>query len=411
MGDSSQGLGDLEQATRNFERGDFDACLKQLGQAVKAHPELPPPRALFARLAFQNNQTSLIRPALEQAIAEDPEHPDVFILFGNLALLEGRPTDASLHFEKAAVLGSNRRWSAEQRSNFEQLCLQGSASVGEVRGDWKAARAALDGWFKLAPANARARQRLGKALFWLGQYGPAYQELQRASQEDGALEPAAITVGRLYTKAGDLKKAEEWMDYAVKAAPRSHSAQVGKATWLLEQGRVKEAQNHAAAAAELDPKSTDARRVLGLAARARRDLVRSEPIFEALALESPGDAWARDQLALVLAEQDDAAKRRRALELAELGVRQDPNAPYALATLGTVYYRLHRLDEAEKLLQAVVESGQGSSDAAYILAQVRADRGHSEAVPPLLKSALAAPGLFLCRAEAQEWLDRLTASR
>src|SRR5438270_1791514 len=142
--------------------------------------------------------------------------------------------------------------------------------------------------------------------------------------------------------------------------------------------------------------------MLGLAARARKDLARAEPIFAALAQESPGDAWVGNQLALVLAQQDDEAKRRKALELAEGIVRQAPDAPAALATLGTVYYRLHRLDEAEKVLQAVVDSGQGSSDDAYFLARVRADRGHREAAPALLKTALDAPGLFVFRHDAQQ---------
>ena len=121
----------------------------------------------------------------------------------------------------------------------------------------------------------------------------------------------------------------------------------------------------------------------------------------------PGDVWVRNQLALVLAEQNDETKRRQALELAEQTVRQAPEAPNVQATLGMVYYRLHRLDEAEKALQAVLDSGHGSSDAAYILARVKADRGHAEVAPALLKAALAAPGLFLGRDDARQWLERL----
>jgi tetratricopeptide (TPR) repeat protein len=217
-------------------------------------------------------------------------------------------------------------------------------------------------------------------------------------------------MGGLYTQAGDLKKAQEWMDYAVQVAPDSLAVRLGLAAWLLEQGRTDQAQAQAARAEQLDAQSQEARRLLGLVARARKDFARAEPIFEALERESPGDGWVRSQLALVLAEQSDEAKRRRALELAEGIVRQAPNDPDALATLGTVSYRLRRLDEAEKLLQAVVDSGQGSSDAAYILARVRADQGHAEAAPPLLKAALAVPGLFLGRGEAREWLDRLTVA-
>jgi hypothetical protein len=75
-----------------------------------------------------------------------------------------------------------------------------------------------------------------------------------------------------------------------------------------------------------------------------------------------------------------------------------------------VYYLQHRGDEAEKILQAVVASGKGKSNAAYLLARVKADRGASDGAAALLKTALAAPGLFLFRKDAQQWLDRLTAA-
>ena len=156
------------------------------------------------------------------------------------------------------------------------------------------------------------------------------------------------------------------------------------------------------------PNRSRSRRTVGLAALERKDLATPERVFQALADEAPADAWTRNQWALVLAEQNDQAKRKRALELAELSVKQNSNDAAALATLGTVYYRLNRLDDAEKLLQAVVASGKGNSDAAYVLARVKADRGQADAAKTLLKKALDAPGLFTCRKDAREWLDRLT---
>jgi len=408
LDDASRSILEVNEAIKSFQKNDFAACLEQLAQARKAHPELAPPHALFAKLAFLANQGALIRPALESAIAEDPEHPEVFILFGNLALVESRVTDAAVHFEKAKGLAAGKRWTPEQKNRFDRLLLQGDAIVAESRGDWKAAQAALSGWLNLEPGNAPARQRLGKALFHLKDHEAAYEALQQATKADAALEPAAITMAWLFSRAGDLKKAEEWIDFASKTAADSLAVQMGSAVWLMEQGRPDEAQSHADAAAKLNPGSTDIKRLLGLAARQRKDFSQAERIFEGLAHDAPADAWLRNQLALVLVEQTDESKRRRALDLAELSVRQNPKAADALATLGTVYYRINRLDDAEKVLQAVVSSGQGNSDAAYVLAHVRADRGHPDAAPALLKLALDAPGVFVFRKDAQEWLDRLT---
>jgi hypothetical protein len=47
----------------------------------------------LAKLGFLSNQQAIVRAALERAVLEDAEHPEVYILFGNLALVEGRLTD------------------------------------------------------------------------------------------------------------------------------------------------------------------------------------------------------------------------------------------------------------------------------------------------------------------------------
>src|SRR5271157_946737 len=286
----SKSIVEVNEAIKSFQKQDLDTCLQQLAKAVKAHPELPPAHALLAKLALLSNQIALVRPALETAVAQAPDHPEIYILFGNLALLENRATDAALHFEKAKALASAERWTADQRRRFERFCHQGNALLAESRGDWKAARSALEAWLALEPANARARQRLGKALFSLDQQDEAYKELQKASKEDSALEPADVMMGWLYTRAGNLKKAEEWMDYAAKTSPDSLPVQLAITSWLLEQGRADEAQSHAEAAAKLDSKSNQVQRLLGLVARVRKEYGQSEAIFQALALESPGDA-------------------------------------------------------------------------------------------------------------------------
>jgi tetratricopeptide (TPR) repeat protein len=185
------------------------------------------------------------------------------------------------------------------------------------------------------------------------------------------------------------------MNYAVKTAPDSLGVRIGRAAWPLDRGRAAEAQADADAAPRIDPRSRDARRLLGLAPQARKDLTRAEPIFAALAQEAPGAAWLRSQWARVLAESR---------------ARQNPNDPDAVATLRTVYYRRDRLDEAEKRLQAVLDSGHGSSDTAYILTLIEGDRGHPEGARVLLQAALAAPGLFFFRDEARQWLDRLAGA-
>lgn len=402
---------DVKAAIKNFADRDSESCLKNLAKAVKANPELPPPHALFAKLAFLSNQGALVRPALERAAVEDRDHPEVYILFANLALAEGRGTDAAVHLEKAATLATAKRWTPDQRKRFEKLCHQGNAALAESRADWEAAKATLTAWLAQDPKDAQVRRRLGIALFGAGQRDLASKELQQAAKDDPKLESAAMTLGWLYTRDRNPKKAEEWMLYAAKTLPDALPVRLGVASWMLEQGRADDAQTHADAAAKIDPKSSEAKRLLGLVARQKKDYPRAEAIFQAIVQDAPADPWPRNQLALALADQGDDAKTRKALELAELSVRQDSTAADGLITLGTVLYRVKRLPDAEKVLQAVVNGGKANSDAIYILARIRADQGHPETAPALVKSALAAPGLFIYKADAQQWLDHLAAAK
>ena len=53
----------------------------------------------------------------------------------------------------------------------------------------------------------------------------------------------------------------------------------------------------------------------------------------------PNDFGARNNLALALVEQDDPAKKQRALDYAEANYRDNKDNPDALSTLGWVYFR------------------------------------------------------------------------
>ena len=268
--------------------------------------------------------------------------------------------------------------------------------MAESRGDWKAARAALGDWLKHEPGNAAARQRLGKALFRAcrAQSRPA-NELELACQ--GRRLPRAA--GNHHGRGSSLvvatsKKAEEWIIYAeqgrsrVRCGPDGHrphgcsnKAAATKRRAMLE------------SAAKLDPKSPSIKRLMGLAARQRKDFGQAEQIFEGSRTNAPADAWVRNQLALALVR----ANRRNQTPPGPGSGRteraaQNPKAPDSLATLGTVYFRLNRLDDAEKLLAAVFRNGQSQSDDVLALARVEAARGKKDVVVPLLKKALAASG-------------------
>lgn len=396
---------EMDQAVQSFERRDYEQCLKLLTAAGKKLPDLFPPRLILAKLFVLHNQPAEARAALEQCAADHPGHPETYLLFGQAALLEGRTTDAGLHFDKAAALAGADKWAADLKQRFHGDALVGQAAVAERRKDWKVAAEALAARLKLDPKNGKARERLAIVLFRQGQHDPAHKELEQACQDDPKLDPAAVSMGKLYAEAGDADKAEQWLKLALgEKDARAHKAY---ASWLLEQGRPADAQKQAEATAKLDPDATDLKFLRGLIAWHLKDYPQAERLFQALYLESPGSFAASNNLASSLVEQADESKRRRGLELAQINARLYSTSGEALSTLGRAYDRQGRLPEAEQALRASLATGTASSDTAYFLARVLAGRGRMEEVKPLLKLALDATGPFGFRKEAREWADQL----
>jgi tetratricopeptide (TPR) repeat protein len=398
---------ELNKALASFQKADYEQCLKFLEAAGKKHPDLLPPRLILAKLFLVNNQLPQGRAALEQAAIESPSHPELYLVFGRLALQEGRLTDAQLHFDKAIELAKEGKWNEQLRQTFQGDAQDGLAGVAEHRHDWTAAAAVLSARLKLTPKNGVARQRLGMALFHQGKRDQAADELLHASRDDRKLEPAPLILVRLYTEMGNRDHAAKWLAYGIEQNPKDPRVHLGQARWLLEQNRATEAQRAVEVAAKLDAQSREVQWLNGLIAWHLKDYAAAEQTFQALFQDTPGDFAVSNQLALALVEQANDSKRRKALQLAEINARLYPRSGEALSTLGLVYSRLDRLDEAEKALRAALSGGSGSSDTVYYLACLLTERGQSEEAKRLLKLSLGASGHFAFRKEAREKLARL----
>lgn len=402
---------DIEAATASFRQGKVDEARRQLDAAVARNPALPSTDALLAILYLSANQTQQGRLLLEKAAAEGPDHPDIYLMFGRIALAERRLTDAKLAFEKAAATELPKGLTNEQKTNVAIGSGDGLARVAEARGRWPEARDRLLALLKLQPRNAGARQRLGRAYFQLDQTNEAFEALKQASIDDVNMAPAGVTMGQLFSQKGDAKKAEEWMEYAIRADPKGSKARLGRAAWLIEQGRAEQAQADLEVLAGDGPPTAELRRLRGLLAYSLGDFKAAEEDYQALLQTSPADLQASNQLALCLAAQEDEAKRRRAMELAQVNVRQYPNQPAVLTTLGWVEFKAGRVEQAERTFMAAASKGQISSDAAFQFAQILAARGKVEEARKLVTSAIALPGAFLDRERAKAWLADLPAAK
>ncbi len=399
---------EVQEAIERFKKQDFNGALELLKKAAAANADLPPAQVVMAQLFSQANQGNAVRVSLEKAVVEAPADPEAYVIIGDIAMAQGRVTEASLLFDKAQQLLANFTKSPRRKAILEARNLSGLSAVAEARGDWKKALERLTEWQKMEPKNAVCLQRLARAQFQLKKPGEALELLREAAKLDENVLTPEAQLARFYHEFGDEANAQIWFNNAVKVAPNDVRTRLVTAQWYLETNQLDKATEEATAATKLDPKSLEAKLFCGVVALFKKDYKSAETYFEQAHLQSPGNFAASNNLALALIEQDDENKRRRALEYATANARQNPRSTEALSTYGWVQYKLGNIDEADRVLQAATKTGALSPDTAYYLAVVAAQKGRKDQAVQLLGAAMKATQPFSQRQEAEVLLKQLT---
>lgn len=410
---SLQALGkvpELDEPLKEFRTGNVVGALQLLRAAAKKNPELPPPQVILAAWLAEVNQPGMARTALETATLEVPDDPEPYLILADLALRDRQVAEASLLLGKGYDLLAGTRISPKRAAVLKRRALVALATLADSRRDWMQAQKYLESLLAADPKNASAVEQLGRVLFQLKKPEEALAKLQEAAKLDPAniLAPEA-TLAQLYQQSGDKENAAKWMVAAIKANPRDARVRRVAAQWSLEIGRLDQAEEQAKAALQLDPDSPLSLTVRGTVAMVRKDYKTAEECFGKAHLLAPGNFAALSNLALTLAEEESPAKRRLALEYAQILSRLFPDQADAAGALGWTLYKLGRVDEAELVLRKAVSAPSVSRDTLYFYARVLTDRGRKEEALKLLEAALAAKpsASFLRRADAEALLGDL----
>jgi tetratricopeptide (TPR) repeat protein len=401
---------DVADAIQLFGSRDFTGALAHLESAKKSTPRLPPAEIMMAHLYLDANQPSAAIAHLEKAAGQWPKDPESYVLLAERAVSEGRVTEAGLMFEKAVKIVDAFADNPKRKQNLQVRTYLGWAAADETRGAWKEAQQKLEQLIKLDQKSAVGHERLGHVLFRSGNERGAYSEFQVAAEIDKKLLPPELAMASLYT---DKVRREKWLKAGLEKGLKDFRTQLAAAQFLLLDNQVEEAKARAEEALKLQPDSMDALLIVGLASRMLEDYKAAESHLSAAHLRSPTNPTVMNHLALSLIELPDDVSHQRALQFAELNLRQSPNSVDFMATLGWINFRLKNLAEAERIFTAVLHSGSVSgtntmtSEMAYYLASVAKDRGKIPEAVKLLQDALNTEQPFAYRKKAQELLTQL----
>ncbi|HEY5314967.1 MAG TPA: tetratricopeptide repeat protein [Pirellulales bacterium] len=446
---------DLKAGFNSFINGQFPRAVEKFDAANKIDGTLPPGRIAVANLYIAANRLDLAKRELELASSDEPDSPDIYLEFGNLALRDGRLTDAFLEYHAAEEAQKNKNVdpASEIAKSFNRKLYFGFTTIAEQRQKWEKAKTFAEMWLANTEAEkgkelttesqktqqAAALQHVAQAEYFLGKPEEAEKALDKASKLNDELLNPKTQMGLFATqeaniKAGGdrtnedylnlMKQAQKYMEEAIASATGDEAkarAEGAYAQWLVQDNKIDEAEQHANEALKLDPKSDAYKRVVAILDLHRHHFKEAEKYFREMYQKSPSDMFASNNLALALVglassmgeastERTDAL--RMAEELATVNAKANQKSAEALSTLGWVYLNQNRVNEASQALgqvyQAAQQQGGGMGpDTAFYLAKALARNGQLNEAAGLLQKAVNVSTPFMYREEAESWLKQL----
>ncbi len=406
---------DVDSAIALFQDGDVRGARDLLVKVRQQHQQLPPVEVIVAQLFFATNQVAAGRAELEQAVTRQPTDPEAYYLFAELARQERRLADAESIYLRSLGLADQLTGNDYRKTNLQIGSYAGLGSIAASRRNWTLADRYAQAWAALEPKSVAAHRQLGMMQFRLGAYQSSLQSFQKAFDINPSSPRPEIAMALMYeelvvegdkTKRGSARNA---MKLAVKNDPDSLTTRLAVARWALDACEIDMAAENVDAARKIDAGSLDGKILAGLVARHRQDAATAEKQLLAAHLQSPSSFVALMQLALVLIEQKDEAKRQRALGYAELCFRTHPDTSQpqgreAAITMAWVLFNLGQTAQARNLAESTVVIGSLGNESAYLAAEILHASGQTEAARQILVPVLANGRCFPTKKAAEKLL-------
>jgi len=199
-----------------------------------------------------------------------------------------------------------------------------------------------------------------RVLLRSGDHEAAAAELLRAERLDPENRAVTVTLGEVLVALGRPEEGARRMERAVARASAGDREHATLARAYADMGAPERAVRHVREALAERGESGELLAALGAAQFSAGDVEGAFDTYERLLERDPDEVVALNFVAYVLAEED--RELDRALEYAERAARLAPTASEVRDTLGWVYYRLGRFEEARGELELAATLDEPSAD-------------------------------------------------
>lgn len=322
-----------------YRAGDGEAALGVIDDVVASHP-LPRLRLLRALMLAQTGDMEGARDELSALQRDLPSDPEVALALAEVQLRLGHGEDARM---TVAELSAQLRQDGEPEKAEEALLELAQLLVADRR--WQEALAEVEGLRKATFPAVRVGASLVRAEALLGLERPkeALAELDALGGAGGAVAEARRAQA-LFGMGRDRQAERVLRQLARRPTERALAAEI-----YQRAERYDQAIPLLVELLEENPAAVDLRFWLGSAYERTGHFFEAEEVFRGLVAERPNFHLALNYLGYMWAEHGENLEE--ALDLIERAVALEPDNGAYVDSLGWVYFRLGRHQEARAELE------------------------------------------------------------
>jgi predicted Zn-dependent protease len=324
--------------------GKFAEAEQAARDLARRRPENRATRRLLASVLFEQGKTAEGEEILRAMIAADPDDPGTRRALAAEMTRERRFDEARAMYEEMLKKTGDDPRQAEARQAIEVEL----GFVDYLERNWAAARKRLA---PLALSDGKVSPRAARILLAADRDGEDFADGLTQARAFAAADPAepewAASAAEFEFRSGSEKAAEAKLE--ALAAKGDLDSMLAAADAYVRLKKFEAAARIARVATQKYPESTEAQFRLGSSLERAGTTAEAEAVFLKLLEERPNDAATQNYLGYMWA--DNGVELERAKDLLERAVAREPRNPAYLDSLGWAYFRLGRLDSAEKNLR------------------------------------------------------------
>lgn len=275
-------------ASNALDQGNNEAAAKLFNEILGIVPSNPVAHNGIGMIAVSNDQSNIAEHHFRKATTHAPDWPDPHLNLGILLLHGGRARRAVKMFERVIEL-------SPEQTGVRYLLAQALQKQGKKDACEEQLRKILSE----LPDHGPACNDLGIIEAQRSNFDEAVDLFRRAADSEEPIAGARSNQGNIQLLMDDNAEAEKTFELALKEAPNSIDALVGKATAMRRQGKLDEALLTAERAASLAPENIRAKNVAGTIYRELGIFDAAEAQFTDALEIAPDDAAPRSNLALL----------------------------------------------------------------------------------------------------------------